>query len=236
MAGRILGDRYELGPVVGRGGMATVYRARDRVLHREVAVKVLQPQLARDQEFIERFRREARAAAGLSHPNIVGVHDHGSDGSDHFIVMEFVEGRTLAEVLDEEGALETGRAIAIATDVAAALSAAHERGLVHRDVKPANILLTDRGRVMVTDFGIARAATSQGLTMTGTVLGTASYLSPEQARGEPVDERSDVYSLGCVLYEMLTGEPPFAADSPVAVAALHVNADPPRPSAHQPGV
>jgi len=233
---RILNDRYEVEGTVGRGGMATVYRGTDRVLGRTVAIKVLSEKYAGDEKFVTRFRREAQAAAALNHPNIVGVYDTGDEGEMHYIVMEYVEGETLADVLKREGPLEPPRAVAIAEDVATALEAAHDKGLVHRDVKPGNVMIDGEGRVKVMDFGIARAVADDTLTQTGLVLGTASYLSPEQAQGSPVDARSDIYSLGCVLYEMLTGRPPFPGDSPVAIAYRHVNEEARPPSEVAPTV
>jgi len=210
--------------------MAQVYRGTDTVLGRTVAIKVLAPQYARDQGFVQRFRREAQAAARLNHPNVVSVYDTGSDPPVHYIVMEYVPGRTLGEVLKSEGRLQPERAAEVAAQVASALQFAHAAGIVHRDVKPANIMLTPQGEVKVMDFGIARAVSTETLTATATVLGTASYLSPEQAQGEPVDARSDIYSLGVVLYETLTGQVPFAADSPVAVAYKHVREPPTAPT------
>ncbi|MCE2525539.1 MAG: PASTA domain-containing protein [Acidimicrobiia bacterium] len=226
----VLGGRYELLRRLAQGGMATVYLARDRQLDRHVALKMLHPQFAADPTFAERLRREAHAAAGLSHPNIVGVYDWGRQGERYFIVMEYVSGHSLAEIIAARGALDPKAAAAVAFEVAAALAFAHRDGIVHRDVKPQNVLLSSDGHVKVTDFGIATmmgAGSSAGLTETGTVVGTASYLSPEQARGEPTDARSDLYSLGVVLYEMLAGRPPFRGDTPVAVAYQHVQ-DPPR--------
>lgn len=228
-----LAGRYELGPVLGRGGMAHVHRGRDLQLGRPVAVKVLAPPFDRDRAFVERLRREARAAARLNHPNIVAVYDAGSDGDRHFIVTELVEGETLAEVL-ARGPIPARRAIEIAIHVCRALAAAHQGGVVHRDVKPGNVMLTASGGVKVVDFGIAKAAGAEAITRSGLVLGSASYLSPEQARGEPGDERSDLYAVGCVIYQMLTGQPPFAADSPVAVLYLHVNERPEPPSSVRP--
>ena len=211
--------------------MATVYLARDRQLDREVAIKMLHPQFASDPTFAERLRRESRAAAGLSHPNIVGVFDWGRQGERYFIVMEYVSGHSLAEIIAARGPLGAEAAAAIAFEVAAALAFAHRAGIVHRDVKPQNVMLSSDGHVKVTDFGIATmvgAGPSAGLTETGSVVGTAAYLSPEQAQGEPTDARSDLYSLGVVLYEMLSGYPPFRGDTPVAVAYQHVQ-DPPVP-------
>ena len=227
----VLGGRYELRRRLAQGGMATVYLARDRQLDREVAIKMLHPQFASDPTFAERLRRESRAAAGLSHPNIVGVFDWGRQGERYFIVMEYVSGHSLAEIIAARGPLGAEAAAAIAFEVAAALAFAHRAGIVHRDVKPQNVLLSSDGHVKVTDFGIATmvgAGPSAGLTETGSVVGTAAYLSPEQAQGEPTDARSDLYSLGAVLYEMLSGYPPFRGDTPVAVAYQHVQ-DPPVP-------
>ena len=226
----VLVDRYELGPVLGQGGMARVHLGLDRQLGRRVAIKVLAPPFDRDGEFVERFRREARAAAGLSHPNIVAVFDSGSDDGIHFIVTELVEGETLADRLRRDGPLPPADAMAAAVDVTRALAAAHARGLIHRDIKPGNVMLLPDGGVKVVDFGIARAAGSDTLTHTGVVLGSTAYLSPEQAGGQPVDERADLYSLGCVLYEMLTGHVPFSADTPIATMYRHVNEDAPPPS------
>ena len=233
---RLLGERYEVLESAGAGGMAQVYRGTDTVLNRTVAIKVLGPQYAQDEGFVERFRREAQAAARLNHPNVVSVFDTGSDGPVHYIVMEYVAGRTLAQVLGAEGHLQPERAAEIAASVAGALSFAHAAGIVHRDVKPGNIMIAPSGEVKVMDFGIARAASSEPLTQTATVLGTASYLSPEQAQGGSVDARSDIYSLGVVLYESLTGQPPFQADSPVAVAYKHVQEAPVLPTEIMPGI
>ena len=231
---QVLEERYELGPVLGQGGMARVHRAVDRQLRRPVAVKILAPPYDRDRAFVERFRREARAAAGLGHPNIVAVFDTGSDDGTHYIVTELVEGETLAERIRREGPLPADEAVAIGADVVAALAAAHERGVIHRDVKPGNVMLTPEAAVKVVDFGIAHAAGSDTLTGTGVVLGSTAYLSPEQASGDRVDARSDVYAFGCVLYEMLTGQVPFRADTPVATMYRHVNEDPPPPSSIRP--
>jgi serine/threonine protein kinase len=229
-AARSLSDRYELGPELGHGGMARVLRGTDRQLGRHVAIKVLSPPYDRDQAFVERFRREAHAAARLNHPSIVAVYDTGSDDGTHYIVTELVDGETLADLVEREGPLPPERTVEIATEVTRALAAAHERGVVHRDVKPGNVMLTPEGRVKVVDFGIARAAGAESGTRSGLVLGSAPYLSPEQARGEAGDERSDIYALGCVLYQMLTGQPPFNADTPVATLYLHVHEQVPPPS------
>jgi eukaryotic-like serine/threonine-protein kinase len=239
---RLLGSRYEIGEVLGYGGMAEVHLGRDVRLGREVAVKVLRADLARDPSFQTRFRREAQAAASLNHPAIVAVYDTGEDavqnGGLPYIVMEYVEGRTLRDVLKAEGRLMPRRAMEIVADICAALDFSHRNGIVHRDVKPGNVMITPTGAVKVMDFGIARAVADAGATVTATaqVIGTAQYLSPEQARGENVDARSDVYSTGCLLYELLTGHPPFTGDSPVAVAYQHVREIAPPPSSSNPDV
>jgi serine/threonine-protein kinase len=221
----VFNDRYEIHSRIGRGGMADVFLARDRMLDRPVAIKVLFPEYATDPNFVERFRREAQAAANLSHANIVGVYDWGKQGSTYFIVMEYVNGRTLADIL-KEGTVPAMRAAQIADSVAGALGFAHRSGVVHRDVKPANILVSTDDTVKVADFGIARAlnsATEQDLTQAGAVMGTATYFSPEQAQGANPDPRSDLYSLGIVMYEMVAGKPPFIAENPVAVAYKQVH-------------
>ena len=231
----MLGGRYLLAEVLGAGGMATVWRARDEVLGRDVAVKVLSPQYAADPGFLARFEREARHAAAVSHPRLVTVFDSGIDRGTTFLVMELVTGRTLRQVLDEAGPLPAGQAVAVAAAVCEGLEAAHAARLVHRDVKPANIMLAG-GEVKILDFGIARADGAAAGTATGTVLGTAAYLSPEQAAGYPAGPQSDLYSLGCVLFEMLAGVPPFTAESQVAIAYRQVHDDPGPPSARRPGL
>jgi len=229
VVGQILSGRYRLEERVGHGGMAEVYRATDLLLERAVAVKILHPQFASDEEFVQRFRREAQAAASLSHPNVVNIFDVGEDAGTYYIVMEYVRGRTLRALLQERGPLPVHEALDVAAQVAGALAAAHSQGLVHRDVKPANILISTSGQVKVTDFGIARAASESSLTQTGTVLGSVGYVSPEQARGEEVTGLSDLYSLGATLYEMLTGQAPFRGESTAAVILKHLQSEPTRP-------
>ena len=233
---QVLLDRYEVGRLLGAGGMAEVFEGRDRLLARRVAIKVLQAQFARDPSFLIRFKREAQAAASLSHPNIVGVYDTGTEDGTHFIVMEFVDGRTLKDVIRAEGPLYPERAAEVCGDVCSALVAAHARGLIHRDIKPANVMLTPEGKVKVMDFGIARATTSETITQTAAVVGTAQYISPEQAQGQTVDYRSDLYSVGCCLFEMLTGTVPFTGATPVAIAYRHVREDPTPPRMLNPDV
>jgi beta-lactam-binding protein with PASTA domain/predicted Ser/Thr protein kinase len=239
---RTLGGRYEIGALLGYGGMAEVHLGRDVRLDRDVAVKLLRPDLARDPAFQNRFRREAQSAAALNHPSIVAVYDTGEEEEAGavvpYIVMEYVEGRTLRELVEEEGRLLPGRALEITAEVCDALEYSHRMGIVHRDIKPGNVMLTRDGAVKVMDFGIARAVTASSATMTQTaaVIGTAQYLSPEQARGEHVDARSDLYSTGCLLFELLTGHPPFSGDSPVAVAYQHVRENPQPPSRDYPDI
>jgi beta-lactam-binding protein with PASTA domain len=231
--GQLIDGRYRVLRKIGAGGMADVYLARDETLGRQVAVKVLLPRFADDRQFVERFRREAQAAAGLNHPNIVSVYDRGQVGSTYYIVMEYLQGETLKDFIRRHGRLAPRDAIALALELLAAVQYAHEHHVVHRDIKSQNIMLDEHDRAKVTDFGIARAGDSS-MTEVGAVLGTAQYLAPEQAKGQPADERSDLYSVGVVLYEMLTGRVPFKGDTAVSVALKHVNELPPEPIALAP--
>ena len=234
--GDVLGGRYRLVELLGQGGMATIFRATDAQLGREVAVKVLHPQYGRDPDFVARFRQEAQAAASLSHPNIVAVYDFGTDADGPYIVMELVDGEDVATLLARNGPLPPRQAARLAAEVAHALAAAHARGIVHRDVKPGNILVSSDGRVKVADFGIARAWADARLTLPGVTLGSVHYFSPEQALGEQATEASDIYSLGVVLYELLTGRRPWEGDTPASVAMARVSAPPPLVSAVRPNV
>lgn len=237
--GQLLGGRYELGDVIGYGGMADVYTATDTLLGRDVAIKMMRVDLARDDAFVERFRREAQNAAKLNHSSIVAVFDTGETdtgmGTVPYIVMELVRGETLRDILRREGTIEPNRAAGILAPVCDALDFSHRAGIIHRDIKPANIMITSTGDVKVMDFGIARAlGDTTSMTQTAAVIGTAQYLSPEQARGKPADGRSDTYAVGCVLYECVTGEPPFVGETPLSVAYQHVQDMPDSPSAHIP--
>ncbi len=228
MVGEVLSDRYELEELVGTGGMSSVFRAHDRLLDRKVALKILHQQYSDDAEYVERFRREARAVATLSHPNIVTIIDRGEFGGRQFIVFEYVDGENLKRLIERGGPAPVATALELGMQIAQGLSFAHQQGLIHRDVKPQNVLLNGDMRAKVTDFGIARSLDVQhGMTQTGTVLGTSDYIAPEQAQGQRVDERTDVYSLGVVLYELLTSEVPFPGENFVAVAMRHINEEPP---------
>ncbi|MGI6606423.1 MAG: Stk1 family PASTA domain-containing Ser/Thr kinase [Peptococcia bacterium] len=226
MTEKILDNRYEILEQVGGGGMALVYRARDIYLNRIVAIKILREQLTSDEEFVSRFRREAQAVASLSHTNIVSIYDVGHSGQTYYLVMEMVEGRNLKELIKENGPFPIDKAIAIAKQICDALEHAHEHQIIHRDIKPHNIIITKDGVVKVTDFGIARAVSTATVTHSGNIMGSVHYFSPEQARGEIADERSDIYSLGVVIYEMLTGELPFVGESPISVALKKIQNDP----------
>jgi serine/threonine protein kinase/beta-lactam-binding protein with PASTA domain len=234
--GSTLGGRYRLLELLGQGGMATIYRARDAQLERDVAVKLLRPEFGQDPDFLARFRDEARAAASLSHPNVVQVYDFGEDTSGPYIVMELVEGQDLAQIIRDNGPLAPRQAARVAADTARALQVAHFRGIVHRDVKPSNILVGRDGRVHVADFGIARAMSESQVTLPGTTMGSVHYFSPEQARGEPATAASDIYSLGIVLFETLTGKRPFSGDGAAAIALARLTTTPPLPSSLRPSV
>lgn len=227
LIGRLLGNRYKILELIGEGGMALVYKAECALLQRVVAIKILRAQFSADREFVERFRREAQAAASLSHPNVVNIFDVGQEDEIHYIVMEYIPGRNLKEIIQEEAPFSLNRALRITLQICEALRHAHEHNIVHRDIKPHNILMTADGTVKVTDFGIARAVTASGFTQTGVVMGSVQYFSPEQAKGLPVGPQSDLYSLGCILYEMLTGEVPFTGESPIAIALKHLQEEPP---------
>ncbi len=236
MQGTLLNERYRIDRLIGEGGMARVYLGRDLVLDREVAIKILRDQYAADENFLKRFAREGQIAAGMTHPNIVSIYDVGHDGPNHFLVMEFVRGPNLKELIHRQGPFSIEGAVFIISQVASALDYAHQRGLVHRDIKPQNILVDRDGNAKVADFGIAKGPRDQNLTETGTGMGTVHYVSPEQARGGEIGPSSDLYSTGVVLFEMLTKELPFDADTPVGVAMQQVSAEPPRPSSINPNI
>ena len=237
MSNKLLLGRYEIIEKIGEGGMAVVYKAKDRLLNRYVAIKILRPEFVKDEQFVENFRKESQAAAGLSHPNIVNVYDVGKEGNIHFIVMELIDGKPLSQVIDEKGRLDYKEAISIARQVASALSLAHKNQIIHRDVKPHNILITSTGTAKLADFGIARAVSKASIAEgSEKIMGSVHYFSPEQARGAYVDERSDIYSLVIVLYEMLTGKVPFDGDNPISIALMHINDPMPSVSSQVPGI
>jgi serine/threonine protein kinase len=225
LAGMVLGDRYELIEKIGEGGMSIVYKARCRILDRIVAVKVLKEEFAQDDSFVQRFKTEALAAASLSHPNLVNIYDVGQQDECYYIVMEYVQGQTLKELIEREAPLPIEKAIDIAIMICDGLHHAHEKGIIHRDIKPQNVLITEFGIVKVADFGIAQAITKKTITFGGNVVGSVHYISPEQAKGEPLTRATDIYSVGCVLYEMVTGQIPYDADSPITVALKHIHDD-----------
>lgn len=237
MSSRMLANRYELLEKIGDGGMAVVYKAKDKLLNRFVAVKILKPEFSKDAKFLESFQRESQAAASLSHPNIVNVYDVGREGNINFIVMELVVGKPLSDIIENEGSLDIHRSIHIAKQIALALSIAHKNNIIHRDVKPHNIMITENGTAKITDFGIARAVSNSTMVgNTGTIMGSVHYFSPEQARGGYIDAKTDIYSLGIVLYEMLTGTIPFDGDNPVQVALMHMNDEIPLPTSFDPKI
>ena len=227
---KLLVGRYELIGRIGEGGMAVVYKAKDRLLNRFVAVKILRPEFTKDAQFVDSFRKESQAAAGLQHPNIVSVYDVGHEGNIYFIVMELIDGMPLSEYIAQKAPMDYREVVRITKQVAQALSIAHKNNIIHRDIKPHNIMMTKSGIAKLGDFGIAKAISDSTLTETSKIIGSVHYFSPEQARGSYVDERSDIYSLGIIMYEMLTGRVPFDGDNPVQVALMHINNDVPRPS------
>ena len=231
-----LGGRYELIEIIGEGGMSTVYKARDRVLDRIVAAKILRDEFSKDKGFVEKFKTEALSAASISHPNIVNIYDVGQENDVYYIVMEYVDGHTLKDVIRKQAPLPVEQAVDIAIMVCDGIHHAHEKGIIHRDIKPHNILITEQGMVKVADFGIARAVSAGTITYGNNIVGSVHYFSPEQARGEAINRTADIYSVGCVLYEMLTGKVPFNADSPITVALRHIHDEPPSPRSINPEI
>ena len=226
MSNKVLAGRYELFERIGEGGMSVVYKAKDKLLNRFVAIKILKPEFINDHKFIDSFRRESQAAASLSHPNIVNIYDVGREGNIHYIVMELIEGKTLSDYIKEQGPMSYPKVIALSKQIAAALSFAHKNHIIHRDVKPHNVMITPNGTAKITDFGIAKAVNAATIVdNTDGIIGSVHYFSPEQARGGYVDEKSDIYSLGIVMYEMLTGKVPFDGDNPVNIALMHINGE-----------
>ncbi len=230
MIGKVLGNRYEIIEKIGGGGMALVYKAKCRLLNRFVAVKVLRAEFTEDEEFVKKFKRESQAAASLSHPNIVGIYDVGMEDNVYYIVMEYIKGQTLKDLIKKKGALGVDFATNIAIQISSALEHAHKNHIVHRDIKSHNIMIREDNSVKVTDFGIARAISSSTITNTGNVIGSVHYFSPEQARGGYTDEKSDIYSLGIVMYEMMTGRLPFEGETPIAVALKHIQEEALKPT------
>jgi serine/threonine protein kinase len=227
--GTILGSRYELIEIIGEGGMSTVYKARCRILDRIVAIKILKDEFSLDKNFVEKFKTEALSAASISHPNIVNIYDVGQENDVHYIVMEYVDGKTLKDIIRQNAPLQVEQALDIAIMVCDGVHHAHEKGIIHRDIKPHNILITEQGMVKVADFGIAQAVSSGTITYGNNIVGSVHYISPEQARGEAINRTTDIYSIGCIIYEMLTGKVPFDADSPITVALRHINDEAPSP-------
>ena len=236
LEGKIIGNRYEILEKIGNGGMATVYKAKCHVLNRYVAIKVLRDEFTTDEEFIKRFNTEAQSAASLTHPNIVSIYDVGNEGNLYYIVMELIQGKTLKEIIQEDGALPWKWSVNIAIQICSALEVAHKNNIIHRDIKPHNIIITEDGIAKVTDFGIAKAVSNSTITAFGTTIGSVHYFSPEHARGGYTDAKSDLYSLGIVMYEMLTGRVPFDADTPVSVALKHMPEKPVEPMKLNPSI
>lgn len=236
MNGTTLGSRYELIEIIGEGGMSTVYKARDRILDRIVAVKILKDEFSKDKGFVEKFKTEALSAASISHPNIVNIYDVGQENDVHYIVMEYVDGKTLKDIIRKQAPLPINQAIDIAIMVCDGVHHAHEKGIVHRDIKPHNILITEQGMVKVADFGIARAVSAGTITYGNNIVGSVHYFSPEQAKGEVINRTTDIYSIGCILFEMVTGKVPFDAESPITVALRHIHDEPPSPRLINPEV